>query len=94
VRTMRLKQHGTVRSRSRHEARTSSHSRAGDDPRPQTKVAHRQLARDEAVQRMDGEKQVAERALQSVQDNCPPAGFLRNADQKERHRAIKPARRT
>ena len=34
----------------------------------QTKLAHERLARDEAVQRAGGERQVVEQALQSVQD--------------------------
>ena len=68
---MRSKRHGRLcGSRSRHrehaehllqEAQATIHDL-------QTKLAHERLARDEAIQRADGERQVVEQALQSVQE--------------------------
>jgi phosphoenolpyruvate-protein kinase (PTS system EI component) len=54
----------------------------------QTKLAHEGLARDEALQRVDNEKQVLEQALQRVREElAAEQDFRRSADQ-ERDRAI------
>jgi hypothetical protein len=54
----------------------------------QTKLAHERLARNEAAQRVDGEKQVLERALQSVQEELAVEREFRRSADHERDRAI------
>jgi phosphoenolpyruvate-protein kinase (PTS system EI component) len=46
----------------------------------QTKMAHERLARDEAIQRADGERQVVEQALQSVQEELAVERASRQKD--------------
>ena len=54
----------------------------------QTKLAHERLARDEAIQRADGEKQVVEQALQRVRDELAVERDCRQKAEQERDDAI------
>ena len=54
----------------------------------QTKMAHERLARDEAIQRVDSEKQVVEQALQRVQDELAVERDCRQKAEQERDDAI------
>jgi hypothetical protein len=54
----------------------------------QTKLAHERLARDEAVERVDGEKQVVEQALQSVREELAAERDFRRSAVQERDDAI------
>ena len=54
----------------------------------QTKLAHERLARDEAIQRVDSEKQVVEQALQRVQDELAIERACRQKAEQERDDAI------
>jgi hypothetical protein len=54
----------------------------------QTKLAHERLARDEAIQRADSEKQVVEQALQSVREELAAKRDGRQKVEQERDDAI------
>jgi hypothetical protein len=54
----------------------------------QTKLAHERLARDEAVQRVEREKQVIEQALQKVQDELAIDWDCRQNAEQERDEAV------
>ena len=54
----------------------------------QTKLAHERLARDEALQRADSEKQVVEQALQSVREELAAERDCRQKAEQERDDAI------
>ena len=54
----------------------------------QTNLAHERLARDEAIQRADGEKQIVELALQRVQDELAIERACRQKAEQERDDAI------
>ena len=54
----------------------------------QTKLAHERLARDEAIQRADGERQVVEQALQSVQDELTVERASRQKAEQEHDEAV------
>jgi hypothetical protein len=54
----------------------------------QTKFAHERLAKDEAVQRVDGEKQVVEQALQRVREELAVERDGRQRAEQERDRVI------
>ena len=54
----------------------------------QTNLAHERLARDEAIQRADSEKQVVEQALQRVQDELAIERDRRQKAEQERDDAI------
>ena len=54
----------------------------------QTKLAHERLARDEAIQRADSEKQVVEQALQSVREELAAERAGRQKAEQERDEAI------
>jgi hypothetical protein len=54
----------------------------------QTKLAHERIARDEAVQRVDSEKQVVEQALRRMQEELAIERDLRLKAEQERDEAI------
>jgi len=54
----------------------------------QTKLAHERLARDEAIQRMDSEKQLVERALQGAHDELAIERDHRQQAEQQRDDAI------
>jgi hypothetical protein len=54
----------------------------------QTKLVHERFARDEAVQRTDGERQVVEQALQSVQEELSAQRANRQKAEEERDEAV------
>ena len=54
----------------------------------QTKLAHERLARDEAVQRVDSEKQIVEQALQRVREELAAERDCRQKVEQERDDAI------
>ena len=54
----------------------------------QTKLAHEKLARDEAIQRADGERQAVEQALQRAQDELAGQRDCRQKAEQERDEAI------
>ena len=54
----------------------------------QTNLAHERLARDEAIQRADGEKQLVEQALQRAQDELAIERDCRQKAEQERDGAI------
>ena len=54
----------------------------------QTKLAHERLARDEAIQREDSERQVVEQALQRAQEELAVERDRRQGIEQERDRAL------
>jgi len=54
----------------------------------QTKLAHEKLARDEAIQRADGERQIVEQALQRAQEELAVERDCRQKAEQERNDAI------
>jgi hypothetical protein len=54
----------------------------------QTKLAHETLARNEAIQRADGERHAVEQALQKVQDELAVERDCRQEAERERDEAI------
>ena len=54
----------------------------------QTKLAHERLARDEAIQRADGEKQIVEQALQRVQEELAAERANRQKAEQQRDEAV------
>jgi hypothetical protein len=54
----------------------------------QTKLAHERLAREEAIQRADGERQVVEQALQSVQDELTVERANRQKAEQQHDEAV------
>jgi hypothetical protein len=54
----------------------------------QTKLAHERFARDEAIQRTDGERQVVEQALQSVREELAAQRASRQKAEQERDEAV------